>query len=193
MSVQRALQWGKIGSRRRQQWKRKSLEEEAEGTVARNPRAARTPIAPTKAMRLAHELHHGEYREWCEHCVAGKGVSHQHKSTDKGESTTAEFSLDYAFMTEDGRVGSKEDIGDEAKLAGATPVIVGYDHREKGVWALAVEHKGVNEESIKWTNGKINESGNYGTKITLKSDQEESIMAVKRAVAARRPAQTPLV
>ena len=44
--------------------------------AARNPRVIRRPTAPTKAMVLAHELHHAEYRDWCEHCVAGKGVSH---------------------------------------------------------------------------------------------------------------------
>ena len=37
-----------------------------------NPRIARKPIAPTKAMREAHEVHHADYREWCDHCVAGK-------------------------------------------------------------------------------------------------------------------------
>ena len=47
--------------------------------AARNPRTARRPDAPTRAMVLAHELHHAEYRVWCKHCVAGKGVSHAHK------------------------------------------------------------------------------------------------------------------
>ena len=72
----------------------------------------------------------------------GQGASHQHRSTDKEDYTTAEFSLDYAFMTKDGQVGSKEDISDEARLAGATPVNVGYDNQAKWVWAFAVEHKG---------------------------------------------------
>ena len=39
--------------------------------AARNPRMARRPDAPTRAMVLAHELHHAEYREWCKHCVSG--------------------------------------------------------------------------------------------------------------------------
>ena len=51
--------------------------------VARNPRVARVPAAPTKAMILAHEVHHADYREWCAHCVAGKGVSHKHRTSDR--------------------------------------------------------------------------------------------------------------
>ena len=91
---------------------------EIEGTIARNPGAARIPIAPMKAKRLGHKAHHADYCERCEHCVSAQGRTHQHRSTDKEDNTTAEFSLDYAFMTKDGQVESKEDIGDEVRLAG---------------------------------------------------------------------------
>ena len=43
-----------------------------EDDIARRPRVARRPAAPTKAMIMAHEVHHADYREWCAHCVAGK-------------------------------------------------------------------------------------------------------------------------
>ena len=49
-----------------------------EGNTARDPKVARRPIKPTQAMIQAHELHHADYRDWCDHCRAGKGVSHQH-------------------------------------------------------------------------------------------------------------------
>ena len=74
-------------------------EVEEEEAAAVNPRVARRPAAPTKAMVLAHELHHADYRDWCEHCVAGKGVTHQHKQVER-EHDTAEFSIDYGFMKE---------------------------------------------------------------------------------------------
>ena len=74
--------------------------------VARNPRVAGIPAAPTKAMIMAHEVHHADYREWCAHCVAGNGVSDKHMTSDReSRSDTAEFCLDYAFMAEEGRVG----------------------------------------------------------------------------------------
>ena len=76
-------------------------DEEAEEATARNPKVARRPAMPTKAMTLAHEIHHADYRDWCPHCVAGKGVSHRHVSTNKGETPEAEFSMDYAFMTDE--------------------------------------------------------------------------------------------
>ena len=95
-----------------------------EDATARNPRVARIPAAPTKAMILAHEVHHADYREWCAHCVAGKGVSHKHMTSDtESRSDTAECCLDYAFMTEEGRVGYLEDIGMEDD-SGMSPVIV---------------------------------------------------------------------
>ena len=59
--------------------------QDAEGSAARDPRVARAPAAPTKAMVAAHEVHHADYREWCPHCVAGKGVSHQHRRSSDEE------------------------------------------------------------------------------------------------------------
>ena len=54
-----------------------------EEDIARNPRDARRPFAPTKAMIMAHEVHHADYREWCAHCVAGTGVSHKQSTPDR--------------------------------------------------------------------------------------------------------------
>ena len=34
-----------------------------EDDIARNPRVARRPAAPTKAMIMAHEVHHTDYRK----------------------------------------------------------------------------------------------------------------------------------
>ena len=166
-------------------------EEAADEVTARNPRVVRRPAAPTKAMVLAHEVHHADYREWCEHCVAGKGVSHKH-SASREESSGVEFSVDYAFMTADGQVGYREDLEEEC-LVGASPVIVGYDHGSRSIWAMATDRKGATDSSIKWLDNKINESGHSGTKIVLKSDQEESIIALKKAVAIKRRSETVMI
>ena len=58
------------------------IDEQEEAVAARDPRVARRPIKPTKAMVQSHELHHADYRDWCDHCRAGKGVSHQHRSSE---------------------------------------------------------------------------------------------------------------
>ena len=95
-------------------------------------------------------------------------------------------------MTVDGQVGYKSDL-EERSLHGASPVLVGYDHRSKGVWAMAVDHKGPTDSSVKWITRKIDESGNAGTKVVIRSDQEESIIALKKAVTIRRQAETVLI
>ena len=55
---------------------------------------------------------------------------------------------------------------------------------------MAVDHKGVTESSVAWMDGKLNQAGCRGTKVVLKSDQEESIIAPKKAVAIKRQAET---
>ena len=59
--------------------------------TARNPKVARVTATPTKAMVLAHEVHHADCREWRAHCVAGKGVSHKHRTSDREVRSDAEF------------------------------------------------------------------------------------------------------
>ena len=79
-------------------------------------------------------------------------------------------------------------LSDEDKI-GASPVLVEYDHRFRGIWAMAIDHKGATESSIAWMESKLNQAGCRGTKVVLKSDQEESIIALKKAVAIKRQAE----
>ena len=122
----------------------------------------------TKAEHDVHMTLHADYRDWCPDCVAGRGISHQHRSSKK-ERPGREFSVDYAFMT-------AEDVGEDM-----CPVLVGYDNDSHGIWALAVDAKGATKSSVQWVNGKIDEAGplrnthsiairsrrsNYGTETT---------------------------
>ena len=110
-------------------------------------------------MILAHEVHHADYREWCDHCVAGEGVSHKHSASDRGaRSDTAEFFLHYAFMAEEGAIGYKEDIGEEDESV-LSPVLVRHDRTSESLWAMVVDAKGVTESSLKWAKERIDESG----------------------------------
>ena len=68
-------------------------------------------------MILAHELHHADYRDWCDHCRAGKGVSHQHKSSSN-DNEDAELSVDYAFMTKEGSVELERNMSEPEKIGG---------------------------------------------------------------------------
>ena len=115
-------------------------------------------------------------------------MSHQHRSSTN-DNDEAEFSVDYAFMTREGAVEMERDMREVDKV-GATPILVGRDHRSKAVWAMATNMKGPTDAAVKWLTGKIDQAGCRGVKVVLKSDQEESIIALKKAVAIIRQAPT---
>ena len=82
--------------------------------------------------------------------------------------------MDYAFM-----------VPEEAEID-MQPTLVVYDDDKKAMWALAVDQKGVTEGIVKYLFGVLCQSGYQGQKLTTKTDQEPSILALKKAVAAER-------
>ena len=97
---------------------------------------------PTKAEVDARMIFHAGYRDWCPDCVAGPGVSHQHRAS-KNEKLGREFILDYAFMTA-GEVG--EDM---------CPIFVGYNYDSRGIWANAIEAKRPVKSSVPFVKGNL--------------------------------------
>ena len=61
------------------------------------------------------------------------------------------------------------------------------------MFAIPVDHKGPTGHVVPCILERLEEVGHVGTRVTLKSDGEESIVAVKREVAIGRKAETPLV
>ena len=55
---------------------------------------------------------------------------------------------------------------------------------------MVVNEKGPTDSAVKWIVGKLDQAGCRGIKVMLKSDQEESIIALKKAVAIKRQAPT---
>ena len=98
------------------------------------------------------------------------------------ESDEAELSIDYAFMTKEGQVELEKTMQEQDKV-GACPVLVGSDHRSKAVWAMVVNEKKPTESAVKWIVGKVDKAGCCGIRVVLKSDQAESVVALKKAVA----------
>ena len=145
----------------------------------RAPRVARRPNLPTKADIEEHFPLHLNFRSWCEHCVAGKARLAQHivQPSDR-ERLGVTVHMDYAFMTPE-----------EAEET-MQPTLVVYDDDKKAMWALAVEQKGVTEGIVKYLVGVLDQSGYQGQKITIKSHQEPSILALKKAVSAERVGET---
>ena len=149
---------------------------------ARTPKVARRPITPTKADLDEHLPLHAEYRDWCEHCVAGKGEAAQHRQhMGEKDELGPTIDVDYAFM-------KPEDTDEDM-----CPVVVAYDGPQYGMWVMETDQKGPTDASVTFLNGKLEESGYDGVKITMKSDQEDSIKSLKKAVAVRRRAETAMI
>ena len=82
-----------------------------------------------------------------------------------------------------------EDAGEEMQ-----PTLVVFDDDKESFWALGVEQRGATEGIVKYVAGILDQSGYQGQKLTMKSDQEPSILALKKAVAAERFGETvPIV
>ena len=61
------------------------------------------------------------------------------------------------------------------------------------MWAFPVDRKGPVPYVVSWIVDKLESAGYTGMKLTMKSDQEPSVEALKRAVALRRQAVTTLI
>ena len=149
------------------------------GEEFRQPRVGRRPMAPTKAEIEEHYPLHLNYRSWCEHCRAGKGRQDPHllEPHDR-EKLGITFNADYAFLTPEER---EEDM---------QPSLVMLDDDKEAFWAIGVETKGPSEPVVKYVRGILEQSGYEGQKIAFKTDQEPSIVALKRAIAALRVGET---
>ena len=145
----------------------------------RKPRIGRRPELPTKADIEEHFPLHLNYRSWCEHCVAGTARLAQHRvqPADR-ERLGITVSADYAFMV-------SEEIEE-----GMQPTLIMFDDDKMACLALGVQQKGVTEAITKYVVDVLDQSGYRGVKITIKTDQEASIMALKKAVAATRVGET---
>ena len=106
---------------------------------SRIPQVARQPYTPSRAEVQAHLPLHLEYRSWCPHCRAGKGISMQHRQNTGKEDNNlgATLSLDYCFMI-------AEEVEDDMRA-----ILVCYDHDKKGLWTLPVDKKGAQDEVVK--------------------------------------------
>lgn len=107
-------------------------------------------------------------------------------SSGSAELIGVTVSFDYCFQ-------GASDEGEEADGRDDQTVWIMHDDSIDGMWALQVESKGVRAEVADWIMLKLEEAGHAGAELTLKSDQEESIIALKRAVASRRNSRTTLI
>ena len=150
-----------------------------EDSEMRRPKPGRRPVLPTKVELDEHFPLHLQYRSWCKHCVAGKARLAQHRVDDPDrERLGVTWNADYAFM------------GSEEAEEGMQPTLIMYDDDKRSFWALGVRRKGVSDSVVKFCVDKMDDSGYRGEKLTFKTDQEPSIVALKKAIAVARMGET---
>ena len=143
----------------------------------REPKTMRIPKKVTKEERDAHEATHMPFRSWCRHCVRGRARNMQHTKGDEGDKDNKipRVSMDYFFMSE------------EDRKASTNPLFIMIDEGTKDKYARAVGKKGVTD--MDWLIKDIvaelkswGHQGGEGGEIIMKSDNENSIVAVREAV-----------
>ena len=122
-----------------------------------------------------HYLTHVPYRNWCPHCVRGRGNDLDHRKAVEGNRRMREFSFEYCFP------------GDE-KGARIT-VLVGRERVTGMTMASVVPVKGTSGQfAAMKVLDFIKECGAAETEIILKADQEPAIEALMADVVKTRGA-----
>ena len=151
-------------------------EDEAEQFESAKVLVKKGPKEPSAREREYHEARcHVEYRNWCPHCVAARGVGQQHKSSDLNtdpDEKLPTLSIDYGFMSKKG-----ED--------GAMPMLCVKEKHSKKHAASVVDAKGATDYATSFLVGVIKELAYK--RIVFKSDNEPAILALKDKVIASMP------
>ena len=98
-----------------------------EGAV-RGPKHIRDIRTPTQAEVGRHNLTHLPYRNWCPHCMRGRGKVMPHRTVKEGKGELPEISLDFCFPSREGGNG-------------ALTILVAKERHSKMVLSLVVPSK----------------------------------------------------
>ena len=134
---------------------------------------------PTQREREEHEATHMPFRDWCAHCMMGRGRTHHHiaKQKSEDESRRPIIAMDYFFMKMEA-TPSAQSIPEES----VTCVAVKEDRHQNIMSSVALK-KGVEEPWAVERVAKFIDLLGY-REITLKSDTEPAIIAFRNRVAA---------
>ena len=157
-------------------------EEEQEEEEAQEPITRRAPKGPTKEEKEKHEATHLPFREWCQHCIRGRGRNKPHKKKaeeKKGGNTVSRISMDYFFMSK------------EEEKASQNPLIVMLDEEHGNRYMRAVGKKGLGEgNEMDWLIKDMHEElkswgypGGENNELILKSDGEPAIVALRERLS----------
>ena len=141
---------------------------------ARKPEKMVDPKLPNKTEVEEHQKTHLPFRNWCKHCVKGRGVEEPHKR-QKEEVGMPEIHVDFMFM------------GDEGKDKKLT-ILVAKERSTKMTMATVLPSKSSGPFAARRTVAFMREIGCEFGDLTMKSDNEEAIKALVSDVARVRAA-----
>lgn len=132
------------------------------------------PRPPTRQEVDDHySMGHAQFRSWCRHCQAARGIGEQHRAQDEPEGADPTISSDYGYMNE------------ETDPEAAMPMLVMKDRTTKKIMATAIPSNGVENYSVKFFAGCVKELG--WRRYISKSDGEPSLVALKTAAGDALP------
>ena len=67
----------------------------------RRPMNKLSPKEPSEEERREHDLTHLPFRNWCRHCVRGRGKEEPCRRSGRGEAEVPEIHVDFMFMGEE--------------------------------------------------------------------------------------------
>ena len=131
------------------------------------------PRKPSASEVEDHYRTHLPYRNWCPHCIRGKGKDMDHRKSAEEDRGLGEYSFDYAFP------------GDE--FGYKLTVLVGKERNSGMLMATTVPIKGTTGRfSVDKVMEFISECGDGGGDIIIKTDQEASIKALVKDIVEQR-------
>ena len=117
------------------------------------------PMLPSRAEVREHDLTHLPYRNWCPHCIKGKGKEMGHQRRSRDDQGLAEYHLDYCFPGDD--MGFK------------VMILIGIEKYSGMKMAQVVPTKGSSGEfAARKVAELIEECGDKNNDIILRTDQE---------------------
>jgi len=139
---------------------------------ARRPEKKLDPREPTAQEKWDHYKMHLPFRNWCRHCIRGRGKEEACRKMDGG-AEIPEVHLDFMFMGEE--EGGKTII-----------MLVAKERGTKAVMCSVVPRKSTGEFISKRVVAFMREIGCEMSAITIKSDNEPALVALVDDVARVR-------
>ncbi len=152
------------------------VEVEEAGSGIRIPVKMPDPKRPSQEEVDQHDLTHLPFRNWCAHCVRGKGSAADHRHATR-EDGMPEFHLDYCFM---------KSHGAEMKT-----ILVCREKESRITFRSVVPLKGASEGfAVRRTLAFLKEVGMEASSVFFRSDQEPAIIDLINEVSRRRQAKS---